>query len=72
MYAIAVMRSGAVVYSETGIDAVTILDPESGERNTARIPTQQGTIRNVFVDEERGNIWLPLSDVGKLAVARFR
>lgn len=71
-YGIALTRGGMVVYSETGADAITILDPETGERTTLRLPTQGGTVRQICIDEERGNVWLPLSDAGKLAVARVR
>jgi streptogramin lyase len=69
-YGIATTRGGLVVYSATGIDALMILDPESGARTSLDIPTPRGTVRHLWIDEARGNVWLPMSDVGKLAVAR--
>jgi virginiamycin B lyase len=71
-YGIAVSRQGTVVYSDAGLDAITILDPVSGERTSLRLPTPDGAVRQIWIDDRRGNIWLPMSDVGRLAVARAR
>jgi virginiamycin B lyase len=71
-YAIATTRSGLVVYSATGVDRLVILDPESGARTMLDIPTPRGTVRHLWIDELRGNVWLPMSDVGRIAVARAR
>lgn len=71
-YGITTTADGRVWFGETGNGALVVLDPESGERTRVPMPTPGGTIRNLAVDLERGFVWLPLSDIGRLAVARLR
>lgn len=67
-YAVTVDPWGRVWYSEQGEDTVVVYDPRTGNRRRMALPLEGGTVRDVAVDASRGRIWLPLSDIGVIAV----
>lgn len=71
-YGIAVDASGRVWYNESGNDAIVVLDPATGERRSFTIRTPRSTVRHITFDEERGRVWLPLSDTGRLGLIELR
>jgi virginiamycin B lyase len=71
-YGIVITRSGLVIYAEKNENRVVVLDPVLGGRVRARVPTPNGTIRNIAVDERRGRIFLPMSDTGRLGLLLMR
>jgi virginiamycin B lyase len=70
-YGIAVTARGQVIYAEKQPGRVTLLDPVLDAR--VRVPlASTSAVRSIAVDERRGRIWLPMSDVGRLALVEFR
>lgn len=67
-YGIVAASDGLVWYGDTGNDAVIALDPRTRERTTFRIPTPDAAVRHLAVDVERGRVWLPLSDAGRIGL----
>jgi virginiamycin B lyase len=67
-YGITTTRAGHVWWGETSTSRVVVYDPVSGQRAFVQAPTRGGYIRDVFVDERRGRVWLPLSDVGRIGL----
>lgn len=71
-YGIAVDGRGRVWYSERGTNLLVVYDPATDRRSALTLPVSGGTVRNIAVDLERGRVWLPLSDVGVIAVLELR
>jgi streptogramin lyase len=67
-YAVAVDPWGRVWYSEQGNDAVVVYDPTRDERRRLPLPLPGGTVRDIAFDAVRGRVWLPMSDIGAIAV----
>ncbi|MGH7574565.1 MAG: hypothetical protein ACREM1_05460, partial [Longimicrobiales bacterium] len=67
-YGIVVAPDGLVWYNEKGNDVVVALDPRARRRVTFRIGSSGATVRHLAVDAERGRVWLPLSDAGRLGL----
>jgi virginiamycin B lyase len=66
-YGIALSRDGVVWYGEKRNDRLVGLNPSTGERVSVGV-SAGATIRHVLVDDERGRIWLPLSDRGRIGM----
>lgn len=71
-YGVTVDVLGRVWFSEQGNDLLVVYDPASDRRSALSLPVPGGTVRNIAVDVERGRVWLPLSDVGVIAVLELR
>lgn len=71
-YGITVDALGRVWFSEQGNDLLVVYDPRTDRRSALPLPVPGGTVRNIAVDLERGRVWLPLSDVGVIAVLELR
>ena len=71
-YGLTVAPDGRVWFSEKGTESIVMLDPETGERARLALPTAGGVVRHIAIDEARGNIWLPMSDIGRIALLRLR
>lgn len=71
-YGITVDALGRVWFSEQGNDLLVVYDPRTGRRSALPLPVPGGTVRSIAVDVERGRVWLPLSDVGVIAVLELR
>ena len=71
-YGIVVDDLGRVWFSEQGNDLLVVYEPRSDRRSALPLPVPGGTVRNIAVDLERGRVWLPLSDVGVIAVLEIR
>ena len=67
-YGITTDRWGRIWYAEQGNDTVVVYDPDTGERRVIELPVPGGTVRHIAVDAARRRVWLPLSDVGVIAV----
>ncbi len=70
-YAVAVDPWGRVWFSEQGNDAIVVYDPGADERRRMPLPLAGGTVRDMAIDAERGRIWLPMSDIGAIAVVEL-
>jgi streptogramin lyase len=70
-YGITVDRRGWVWFAEQGNETIVVYDPRRRARRVLRLPVPGGTVRNIAVDDERGRAWLPLSDVGVIAMVEF-
>ncbi len=57
-----------VWYGEKRNNRVVGLDPETGERVHMVVTTPGATVRDLVMDEERGRLWLPLSDRGRICL----
>lgn len=62
---------GRIWFSEQGNETLVVYDPRSGERRVLTLPVPGGTVRHIAVDEARRRVWLPLSDVGVIALVRY-
>lgn len=67
-YGIAVDTWGRVWYSEQGNETIVVYDPAVDERRKASLPLSGGTVRSIAIDDARRRVWLPLSDIGVLAL----
>lgn len=67
-YGVTVDPWGRVWYSEQGTDAIVVYDPVADDRRRMALPLEGGTVRDLVVDSERGRVWLPMSDIGAIAV----
>ena len=70
-YAVTVDRWGRVWYSEQGTDAIVVYDPAADQRRRLPLPLPGGTVRDIAIDAERGRVWLPMSDIGAIAVVEL-
>jgi streptogramin lyase len=70
-YGIASSGWGQVWFSEMSSGLLVMMDMESGERRTVRVPTPNATIRHIAVDEKRLRVWLPMSDAGRIGLVRL-
>jgi virginiamycin B lyase len=71
-YGLAVTGAGHVWYSERGAERITVLDPARDERKRVQVIGAPTHARHIVVDERRGRIWLPLSDVGRIGLIEYR
>lgn len=67
-YGIAVDAWGRVWYSEQGNETIVVYDPAVDERRKSSLPLPGGTVRSIAIDPVRRRVWLPLSDIGVIAV----
>lgn len=70
-YAVAVDPWGRVWYSEQGTDAIVVYDPAADRRVRYPLPLPGGTVRHMAIDADRGRVWLPMSDLGAIAVVEL-
>ena len=70
-YGITADRWGRIWFSEQGNDDVVVYDPRTGDRRVIPLPVPGGTVRHIAVDADRRRVWLPLSDIGVIAVIEF-
>ncbi|MEX0891533.1 MAG: hypothetical protein WEB88_05125 [Gemmatimonadota bacterium] len=70
-YGITVDPWGRVWFAEKGNGALVVWDRAGAQRRTLRLPVAGGTVRHMVVDAERARVWLPLSDVGVIALVEL-
>jgi virginiamycin B lyase len=71
-YGLALTSRGHLWYSERGAGHVTVLDPVRNQRLRVRVPSAPSHARHIVVDEKRGRVWFPLSDVSRIGMVEYR
>ncbi len=70
-YAVGVDPWGRVWYSEQGTDGIVVYDPGTDRRLRYPLPLRGGTVRDLAIDADRSRVWLPMSDLGVIAVVEL-